>query len=213
MVVSAGRTWGTAGLAQVFSAEFNLPATMHAIPRFLKLPIRARFSGWKRWPVLIRGTAWLGAILIVGWVLAGWFWQLAAPVPAPDSVLASLSDYPTAARAIAARHLFGKPSSIGDELDGDRSAPRFRLLGAMTASPERAGFAILTEEGKPPVAALEGETFQPGVTLLEILPGQVRLKIEDRVESIEMTEVKETVAPNAARPQANTLPRAEFDRR
>jgi hypothetical protein len=205
--------WGASGLAQVFSAEFNLPATMQAIPQFLKLPIRARLSGWKRWPILIRGSAWLAAILIVAWVLAGWFWQLAAPVPAPDSVSAPLSDYPTAARAIAARHFFGKPSSIGDELDGGRSAPRFRLLGAMTASPERAGFAILTEEGKPPVAALEGETFQPGVTLLEILPGQVRLKIEDRVESIEMTEVKETLAPNAARPQANTLPRAEFDRR
>jgi hypothetical protein len=79
----------------------------------------------------------------------------------------------------------------------------------MTASPEMAGFAILAEEGKPPLAALEGETFQPGVTLLEILPGRVRLKFEDRVESI---EIMETATPQAVSPRPNVIPKPEPDR-
>lgn len=83
----------------------------------------------------------------------------------------------------------------------------------MTTSLERAGFAILAEEGKPPLAAIEGETFQPGVTLVEVLPGAVRLKIEERVESIQMTEVKEALAPKAAQPRPNAIPRPEFERR
>lgn len=157
--------------------------------------------------------AWLIAIVIVGWVLAGWFWKLAAPAPAPGSAPAPHADYPSAARAVAARHLFGKPSSGGDDADGERSALRFRLLGAMTASPDRAGFAILVEEGKPPLAVVEGEMFQSGVTLLEVLPGAVRLKIEDQIESIEMTEVKEALSPQAVPPRPGTMPRPEFDRR
>jgi hypothetical protein len=163
--------------------------------------------------VLIRGVAWFVTVIIVGWILAGWFWKLAAPAPAPSSAAAPHADYPSAARAVAARHMFGKPSPGGDDADGERSALKFRLLGAMTASPERAGFAILVEEGKPPLAAVEGEVFQPGVTLLEVLPGAVRLKIEDRIESIEMTEVKEALAPQAAPPRPGAMPRPEFDRR
>jgi hypothetical protein len=195
-----------------FSAEFELPVTMHVLPRFLKLPFSAELTRSRTWLLFIRGAAWLIALLIVGWVLASWFWQLAAPESAPISAAAPLADYPAAARAIAARHLFGKPSSGGDDPDGDRSALKFRLLGAMTASPEMAGFAILAEEGKPPLAALEGETFQPGVTLLEVLPGQVRLKIEDRVESIEMTEVNKVLTPQTVRPMPNAVQRPKFDK-
>lgn len=76
----------------------------------------------------------------------------------------------------------------------------------MTTSPGAVGFAILTEEGKPPVAAVEGEVFQPGVTLLEVLPGQVRLKIEDRVETIEMNETVPAPA-EAPRPKLTTGPK------
>lgn len=58
----------------------------------------------------------------------------------------------------------------------------------MTSTPESVGFAILAEEGKPAMAVLEGETFLPGATLVQILPGKVRVKIGEQEELIEMTK-------------------------
>jgi hypothetical protein len=138
-------------------------------------------------PALIRAGAWTVAALVAGWVLANWFWQIAAPDEAPRIEAAPLLDHQAAARVVAARHLFGRPSSGRDEASGGVGGVNLRLLGAMTASPEAAGFAVLAEEGKPSMAAVEGETFLPGVTLLEVLPGRVRVKIGERVETIEMS--------------------------
>jgi hypothetical protein len=138
-------------------------------------------------PPLIRVVAWFLVALVVGGVLASWFWQLATPDAAPRSEAAQIPDHQAAATAVVSRHLFGRPSS-GDESSGERSGVNLRLLGAMTASPEVLGFAILAEEGKPSMAVVEGETFIPGVTLLEVLPGRVRVKLGERVETIEMTK-------------------------
>lgn len=143
---------------------------------------------WAQSPALIRAGAWSLAALIVGWVVANWFWQIAAPDTAPRIEAAPLLDHQAAAKAVAARHLFGVASSPGDERGGASAGINLRLLGAMTASPEAAGFAILAEDGKPSIAAVEGETFMPGATLLEVLPGQVRVKIGEQVETIEMTK-------------------------
>jgi hypothetical protein len=160
-------------------------------------------------PVAIRTGAWVCAALVVGWVGANWFWQLAAPDTAPRLEAASLLDHQAAAKAVASRHLFGRPSSGGDEAGGERAGINLRLLGAMTASPEAAGFAILAEDGKPAVPALEGETFMPGVTLLEVLPGQVRVKIGERVETIEMIKSENTavrLAPGEPAAVAQAVP-------
>lgn len=146
-------------------------------------------------PALIRALAWILAALVVGWVFAGWFWQLAAPDSAPQFQAAPVLDHQAAATAVVARHLFGGSSSGGDEKGGERGGVSLNLLGAMTASPEAAGFAILSENGKPPMAAVEGETFMPGATLLEVLPGRVRVSIGERVETIEMMKSTNTVEP------------------
>jgi hypothetical protein len=161
---------------------------MTAISRFLPLLATGTSSLLSVSPVVIRGTAWFVAMLVVGWVLASWFWQIASPDAAPTARVVPLLDHQAAAKLVASRHLFGRASSAGDESDADRATVDFRLMGAMTASPEVAGFAILSESGKPSVAVLEGETFLPGVTLLEVLPRQVRLKIGERVETIDMPE-------------------------
>jgi len=139
-------------------------------------------------PALVRTGAWLLATLVVGWVVVGWFWGITAPDIAPRVEQMPLRDHQAAANAIASRHLFGRASSAGDEMGGEYRGVNLRLLGAMTSSPEAMGFAILAEEGKPSVAALEGETFMPGVTLVEIMPGKVRVKIGDREEIIEMAK-------------------------
>ncbi|MBU1235246.1 MAG: hypothetical protein KJ634_04515 [Gammaproteobacteria bacterium] len=199
-------------------------ATMFALSRFLP---RRLIEGPGRLylsPTLIRGAAWFGAALVVGWVIATWFWQIAAPEPAPGVEADGLPDHQTAAKAIVAHHLFGGASLAGDDSEAIGGAVNFRLLGAMTGSPEATGFAILAEDGKSSVAAVEGETFLPGVTLLEVLPGQVRLKIGERVETINMAETTtspDDMAPaarpassgQAVRPQLGSPPRPEGPRR
>lgn len=167
---------------------------MLAISRILPGNAAAVFGRLGSSPATIRAGAWLLAALVIGWVVASWFWQMAAPDTAPRLEAAPLLDHQAAAKAVASRHLFGRPSSGGDEAGGDRTGINLRLLGAVTASPEAAGFAILAEDGKPSVAAVEGETFMPGVTLLQVLPGQVRVKIGERVETIEMINSENTSA-------------------
>ncbi|MBI4997750.1 MAG: hypothetical protein HZC22_12840 [Rhodocyclales bacterium] len=159
-------------------------------------------------PTTIRAGAWFVAALVVGWVVASWFWQIAAPDTAPRLEEAPLLDHQAAAKAVTSRHLFGRTSSGGDEAGGERGGINLRLLGAMTASPEAAGFAILAEDGKPSLAAVEGETFMPGVTLLQVLPGRVRVKIGERVETIEMinTENSARPAPGVAVEAAQAVP-------
>jgi hypothetical protein len=164
---------------------------MLAISRFLPGNIAAWRGRLSLSPAQIRVGAWILAALVVGWVFANWFWQIAAPDTAPRIEAAVQLDHQSAAKVVASRHLFGQ-SSAGDESSGERGAIQLKLLGAMTASPEAAGFAILAEEGKPSMAVVEGETFMPGATLMEVLPGQVRVKIGERVETIEMTKSDNT---------------------
>jgi hypothetical protein len=165
---------------------------MLAISKLLSGSVAAVQGRWRPAPALIRAGAWSLAALVVGWVIASWFWQLAAPDNAPRIDAVPLLDHQAAANAVASRHLFGSPSSAGDDKGNGHGGINLRLLGAMTASPEAAGFAILAEDGKPSMAAVEGETFMPGATLLEVLPGRVRVKIGERVETIEMTNSAES---------------------
>ncbi len=174
---------------------FNTPIEMLAQPQFLQFVMADRR---RVGVILVRSIAWLVAALTVAWVISGWFWDIAAPDPVPKSVAVTNMEHQAAAQAIATRHLLGLASSGGDDARADGNSVHLELMGAMTASPKAAGFAILSENGKPSVAAVEGETFMPGVTLVEVLPNQVRLRIGERIETIDM---KERTAPSA-RPAA-----------
>lgn len=160
---------------------------MSYISRFAQLLPRGQTGSFQASPVLVKGVAWAFASLVVGWVLANWFWDAVRPDVPPVAEASPLQDHISAATTIASRHLFGRESSEGDGPDAGKPAVNWRLSGAMTASPGVAGFAILSEDGKPPIAAVEGETIAPGVALLEVLPGRVRLKNGEKVETLEMT--------------------------
>lgn len=181
---------------------------MLAISRFLPGNAAAVLGRLGSSPATIRSGAWVVAALVVGWVVANWFWQIAAPDTAPRIEAVPPLDHQAAAKVVASRHLFGRPSSGADETGGERGGLNLRLLGAMTASPEAAGFAILAEEGKPSLAAVEGETFMPGATLLQVLPGRVRVKIGERVETIEMTNTENSArtAPGVPAAAAQAVP-------
>lgn len=98
-----------------------------------------------------------------------------------------MADYQAMANAVATRRLFGGNADSGAE-GGEPAAAAFRLQGAMTGSVWGRGFAILSEGDKASIPAMEGETIRPGVTLLEVLPGKVKLKINERTEILEMKE-------------------------
>lgn len=164
-------------LAEMLAIFRDLPGNIAAMQARLALP-----------PAIARAGAWLLAALVIGWIVSGWFWQIVSPDVAPRLEKAPLPDHQAAVQAIVARHLFGRAPTAGDGQPGEASGVNFRLLGAMTGSADRAGFAVLAEDGKPSLAAVEGEEIKPGVTVLEILPGKVRLKLGDRVETIEMTK-------------------------
>ena len=179
---------------------------MPAFASYLRLP--QRVGSFPAIPAtMVRGLAWLVTAVVVGWVMSSWFWQIVVPDTAPKPDASALLDHQAAAKVVASRHLFGLASSGGDESGAAHGGLNFRLLGAMTASPEAAGFAILVEDGKPALAVVEGETFMPGVTLEQVLPGQVRLKIGERVETIEMTIPSiPQLLPGKAEPIAQEVP-------
>jgi len=196
-----GRQIGSVAANFTFIAIIH--ATMLAMSRFLpvKLPVLA-----EKFPsplVLVRAGAWLIAALVVGWVVSGWFWKIAAPDVAPQTEKAPIPDLQSAARAIALRHLFGRSSSSGDEAGNQSGRVNLSLLGAMTSVPGSAGFAILADGGNPAMAVVEGETFLPGMTLVEILPGKVRVKVGEREEFIEMTKQPSMQRPTSEADSAN----------
>ncbi|HTY04650.1 MAG TPA: type II secretion system protein N [Rhodocyclaceae bacterium] len=165
---------------------------MLAQPSFLQTLLSdRRRSG----AVAVQSLAWLLAVLVVAWVVAGWLWQFIGTEPTSTPEAAPILDHAAAVQAITTRHLLGQTSAGDDDARGSANSVHWQLLGAMTGSPEAAGFAILAEEGKPAIPAVEGETFAPGVTLEKVLPGAVRLKIGERVETIEIKESKASSAP------------------
>ena len=129
-------------------------------------------------------AAWTAVFLLAAWIIAGWLWDLAAPAPyAPP--LAASADAQKAADAVAARHWFGSAAVAPGT--GEHAAS-YQLLGAMTGSGNKPGFAIISENGRPPVPVLEGEEFAPGVRLERVLPRAVELRRQGTTERLELPE-------------------------
>lgn len=171
--------------------EFKLfPIRQLALP----LPV-ARLLSAKRIALL----AWGVAAVVVAWVTATLAWWLLAPEPAPEPEPTVLGSYQATAQAIMSRHLFGIDSH-GADAKSLQSSSQFRLLGAMTGGPGKPGFAILAADGRGALAAVEGETFADGVTLLEVLPDRVRLKVNETVETVDIMK-NETNQPPGGNPQ------------
>jgi hypothetical protein len=129
-------------------------------------------------------AAWAAVFLLAAWIIAGWIWDLAAPAPyAPP--LAVAADSQKAADAVAARHWFGSDAVAPG--DGKHVAS-YQLLGAMTGSGNKPGFAIISETGKPPMPVVEGEEFAPGVRLERVLPRAVEVRRQGATERLELPE-------------------------
>jgi hypothetical protein len=103
------------------------------------------------------------------WVIAYWVIQLSVPMSSGRPIL-TLPTPDEAARIIASRHLFGRAekaqSPEGTLVAVDSGA--VRVLGLASSDGSGKGFAIVSLNGKPPVPAIEGQEFAPGLRLLKV---------------------------------------------
>ena len=129
---------------------------------------------------------WLGALFVVTWLAAEWFWRANAPDPVILPAQ-SISDPLLAAQSIASRHLMGDPQ-LGTPGSATQTSNQFQLTGAMTASKQHRGFAILAEDGKTPLPVMEGEELAPGVVLFKVFANKVELRRQGRTEFLEIND-------------------------
>jgi len=136
-------------------------------------------------------------VLLLAWQLAHWTWVFVAPrnaaaVPAPDM---------TVDLALAAR-LFGGSLSGGGSTTV-ASASSLRLKGVVAPTPGIAASAIFnTGSGRDVSVYLDGEV-QPGVKLVEVLPGAAvvsRGGVRERIELDTQRTARSAVSPQAGRP-------------
>jgi len=70
-----------------------------------------------------------------------------------------------AAQAITSRHLFGRTDKAA-ATSGDSGA--VRVLGVASSESSGDAFAIVSVDGKPPIPAIEGQEFGPGLRLTRV---------------------------------------------
>jgi hypothetical protein len=137
------------------------------------------------------GLGWIGALALAAWLAAGWFWHLTGPEPV-IAVMQQITDPLAAARSVTQRHLFGNAETTS----AAELAPRnFTLLGAMTASQQQPGFAVLAETGKPAVSVFEGDELAPGIRLEKVMPDKVSIIFNGRSETLELVPDQSSRTP------------------
>lgn len=131
----------------------------------------------------------LGALLI----------ELATPRAAPRPPLA-LPTPAEAAQAITARHLFGRvdPAALAGGA-GQPADATIRVLGVASSGPAGGGFAIISVDGKPPVPAVDGQEFAPGLRLKRV----TATGIEYERAGVPLYAGLQRKAPNEASPPGN----------
>jgi general secretion pathway protein C len=147
-------------------------------------PIAQRIGGYL--PELSVAAVWLTALFVLTWLSAQWFWRANAPAPVALPTQ-SVSDPLLAAQAIASRHLMGE-SQLAKPGIATQANSQFQLVGSMTASKGRKGFAVIAEDGKLPVSVVEGEELSPGITLSKVFPNKVEITRQGRIETIEIND-------------------------
>jgi hypothetical protein len=126
--------------------------------------------------------------VVLGVLLAKWFWIIFAPQVIYTSIV------PASSNSIAAGRLFGVASS--NEIASQGVAlPNVKLLGVFTATSQRPGFAILKLDDKRQLGIKEGEEVAAGTKLLAVHADYVVLE-NAGVQQTVMLENKYAAAPN-----------------
>lgn len=114
--------------------------------------------------------SWRGAsALILGVLLAKWFWILLAPQTTFTATL------PERAAGVEAGQLFGVTASNDVTAQGV-ALPNVQLLGVFAASSGKKGFAILKLDDKSQTGVAEGEEVATGTRLIAVHADHVILE-------------------------------------
>lgn len=129
-----------------------------------------------RWVIWSGRLATAMAAVLAAWLATAGFWRWAAPQHASPPVLAE-ADPTRAAEQVVDRHLFGEAAigSIGVAEAPVASSLSYRLIGAITATREGNGSALLASDGRPTLVVAEGKEIAPGVVLKRVSPQQVEI--------------------------------------
>ena len=117
------------------------------------------------WPLSWRGLS----ALIVGVLLANWFWVLFAPHAVFTAAV------PERPAGLEAGRLFGVVQS-SDPASQGVALPNVQLLGVFAASAGKTGFAVLKLDDKRQVGVAEGEEVASGTRLVEVHADYVLLE-------------------------------------
>lgn len=138
------------------------------------------------WPLSWRGLS----ALILGVLLANWFWVLFAP---HATFTAAVPERPA---GLEAGRLFGVVQS-SDPANQGIALPNVQLLGVFAASAGKTGFAILKLDDKRQVGVAEGEEVASGTKLVEVHADYVLLEHAGVQQKVNL-ENKYAGSPNIA---------------
>lgn len=131
----------------------------------------------------------LGALMLLGLVLAYWTWTWLGPRPEPR---VETIPEPTG-RMASATALFGRAqhSPGADALTGSA----IKLLGVVAATSEGAGYAVVRLDAKQILAVRAGEDVAPGIRLEEVFPDHVILQRSGVRETLAWPERSKSAPP------------------
>ena len=122
----------------------------------------------------------LGALALLGVVLAYWSWAVLAPRPMARAPAAMAK----AGNASAAAALFGSAA----QGRGTASAGPIRLLGVVADAGGQRGYAVLRLDAKRTVAVTEGAEVEAGLRLAEVHADHVVLERNGARETLAWPE-------------------------
>lgn len=134
------------------------------------------------WPLSWRSFS----ALVLGILLAKWFWVFFAPQVTFTAVAAD----PSLGREEG--RIFGVTQTAGTVNQGG-ALPNVQLVGVFTASLGKRGFAIMKIDAKRQVGVAEGEEAIPGTKLVEVHADHVTLESGGMKYRVDM--VNKPVAP------------------
>ena len=127
-------------------------------------------------------VATMGAIVLLGLVLAYWTWVWFAPRPEPSVQ----SPTEVGDRPKAALELFGISARTG--AGASPTGIAVKLIGVVAAPGGQPAYALLRMDGMPTVAASVGTEVAPGVRLAEVHADGVILERGGMRESVALPE-------------------------
>ena len=127
-------------------------------------------------------------VLLILWLLAGWFWALftpTAPVPAP----APRTDAAAAAAQITTAHPFGAgavPAGGGQAEPASAAASSIVLRGVIAAKGRKRAVAIVSVNGGEPLVVTEGDAIGTGATLDRVYSDRIDVRTAGGRQRIEL---------------------------